>query len=418
MEMNYKVYVHISPSGKRYYGITKQSNVNQRWKNGKGYSNNQYFTRAINKYSWDNFTHIIVAKGLTEAEAKWLEIELIREWDTTNIDKGYNISLGGEGGNCSEETRKKIGEAHKGKKMSEEARKKMSEARKDKIKIYCVELDMYFNSINEASKIIGCDRSNISVILNGRKKTCGGYHWLYAEDVNQENINRVMSLKAGKTKIYCVELDQYFNSITEASEYINCVNSNISDVLNGRNKTAGGYHWLYAEDVNQENINRVMSEEYNNYGKGKAIKIYCVELDMYFNGIAEAGEIIGCHKSNISSVLRGKSKTAGGYHWLYANEVNEENINRIMSEEYNKRKKRRKASEESRKKISEANKKQVYCVELDIYFNSITEASEYVGCYVSSISKVLRGENKTCGGYHWLYAEDVEKIEIENKEVS
>ena len=37
---NYKVYVHIAPNGKRYYGITKKK-VERRWRNGKGYEGNK-----------------------------------------------------------------------------------------------------------------------------------------------------------------------------------------------------------------------------------------------------------------------------------------------------------------------------------------------------------------------------------------
>ena len=116
MENNYIVYMHISPNNKRYIGLTCQK-PEYRWNNGKGYKHNEYFTNAINKYGWDNFEHIIIAKGLTEDEAKWLEIELIREWDSMNRDKGYNLTKGGEGANgliCSEETRKKISEANRG----------------------------------------------------------------------------------------------------------------------------------------------------------------------------------------------------------------------------------------------------------------------------------------------------------------
>ena len=95
---NYTIYMHVSPSNKRYIGITSQT-PKQRWLNGNSYKTQQYFWRAIEKYGWDNFKHIIIAKGLIENEAKWLEIELIKIWDTTNPNKGYNISLGGEGAN-------------------------------------------------------------------------------------------------------------------------------------------------------------------------------------------------------------------------------------------------------------------------------------------------------------------------------
>ena len=194
METNYKVYVHISPNGKRYYGITKKK-VEARWKNGKGYEGNKYFYRAINKHGWGNFEHIVIAKGLSEEEAKWLEVELIREWDTTNREYGYNITKGGDSNPMdNEESRKKMSEAHKGennpnygKTLSEKTKQKMSETKKGKnnpraTKVYCVELDMVFNTITEASKFVGCDQSNISNVLIVRQKTAGGYHWIYAED--------------------------------------------------------------------------------------------------------------------------------------------------------------------------------------------------------------------------------------------
>ena len=92
---NYCVYMHISPNDKRYIGLTCQK-PEYRWCNGKGYKGNAYFMNAINKYGWDNFQHIIIAKGLTEDEAKWLETELIREWDTRNQSSGYNVLSGGQ----------------------------------------------------------------------------------------------------------------------------------------------------------------------------------------------------------------------------------------------------------------------------------------------------------------------------------
>ena len=170
---NYKVYVHINKvNGKRYYGITKQE-VEKRWANGYGYQE-QYFFNDIVAYGWNNFEHIVIAKGLTEEEAKWLEVELIREHDTTNPKYGYNQSLGGNHSH-SEETRKKMSESHKGKNNPKAT------------KVYCVELDMTFDTITEASKFVGYSFSTISRVLDKSNKTCGGYHWLRAEDVEIEN---------------------------------------------------------------------------------------------------------------------------------------------------------------------------------------------------------------------------------------
>ena len=140
MENNYTVYMHISPSGKRYIGITSLE-PKRRWRSGKGYPNNEHFTSAIEKYGWDNFEHIIIAKGLSEEEAKWLEIKLIREWDSVNQDKGYNISLGGDGTSgmnprdymteeAKRERDRKASESMKGKNKGKNPRDSMTEEAK------------------------------------------------------------------------------------------------------------------------------------------------------------------------------------------------------------------------------------------------------------------------------------------------
>ncbi len=114
----YKVYKHTSPCGKVYIGITKRS-VRGRWANGAGYRYNKYFSRAIQKYGWDNFKHEVLFENLTEEEACQKEIELISEYQATNPEFGYNIFLGGqkgaEGLHLSEETRLKMSKTKKGK---------------------------------------------------------------------------------------------------------------------------------------------------------------------------------------------------------------------------------------------------------------------------------------------------------------
>lgn len=97
MDKKYFVYMHISPSNKRYIGVTCRKKVEQRWGRGSGYKEQKYFYRAIQKYGWDNFQHIIIAKGITEEEAKWLETEMIKCWNSNNRNYGYNQTAGGDG---------------------------------------------------------------------------------------------------------------------------------------------------------------------------------------------------------------------------------------------------------------------------------------------------------------------------------
>lgn len=132
--------MHTSPSNKVYIGITSQK-PKTRWGNGRNYSSNEYFYRAIKKYGWDNFKHEILFSNLSLKEAKAKEIELIAFYDSTNPEKGYNITSGGESGNGyhhTEMAKQKIREAMKrrpspmkGKKHSEEVKRRISEKNKN-----------------------------------------------------------------------------------------------------------------------------------------------------------------------------------------------------------------------------------------------------------------------------------------------
>jgi predicted GIY-YIG superfamily endonuclease len=72
----YTVYMHKFPNGKVYVGITKNS-IYTRWASGQGYKHNKRMTNAINKYGWENISHIIIAKNISKEEACKLEIEKI-----------------------------------------------------------------------------------------------------------------------------------------------------------------------------------------------------------------------------------------------------------------------------------------------------------------------------------------------------
>lgn len=105
------VYMHTTPNGKRYIGITK-STAKSRWKNGKGYET-QFFYKAIQKYGWENIKHEILFENLTKEEAEAKEVELIAFYKTNQKEYGYNVENGGSHNTCSEETKIKMSKSQK-----------------------------------------------------------------------------------------------------------------------------------------------------------------------------------------------------------------------------------------------------------------------------------------------------------------
>ena len=77
-ERKWCVYKHTSPSNKVYIGITCQ-NPEKRWKNGYGYTQNNHFWNAIQKYGWDSFEHEIIQKNISKELACQIEKELIEK---------------------------------------------------------------------------------------------------------------------------------------------------------------------------------------------------------------------------------------------------------------------------------------------------------------------------------------------------
>lgn len=187
----YCVYIHTNKiNGKRYIGQTcTQPNI--RWKNGAGYKDSPYFYNAIQKYGWNNFDHQIVVTNLTKYEANEVEINLIKEFDTTNADKGYNLTAGGEGNlglSPSEGTRKKISLALKGrnvgkpsgmsgKTQTEEARQKIRMAHQRQV--ICVDTGAIYASLKHAEEATGVRYYNISAACCKKQQTAGGFVWDY-----------------------------------------------------------------------------------------------------------------------------------------------------------------------------------------------------------------------------------------------
>lgn len=102
-----------------------------------------------------------------------------------------------------EEERIKVGNSSRGCHRSEEAKRKTSislkqfysiEENAEKCrqamrvrnqmhckKVRCIETNVEYSSVREASACFGLSHQNLSACLSGKRKTYGGYHWEYAD---------------------------------------------------------------------------------------------------------------------------------------------------------------------------------------------------------------------------------------------
>lgn len=208
----YYIYCHENKiNGKKYIGQSCQP-PSKRWNSGYGYMHCPRFYSAIQHYGWNNFIHTILEDNLSAQEANEREKYYINLYNTLNPEVGYNLT---EGGNSLSEYWKK-----------EDNRKIQSERRKE-----------YFQ-LNPDKKIENDKRiSKISRETAKQRSELMKENYLLKQgslyEINQRR----------KKKIICVETQEHFESLTEASKKYNICVGSISRVIHGKQKTAGGYHW-------------------------------------------------------------------------------------------------------------------------------------------------------------------------------
>lgn len=243
--MAFSVYMHVLPDGKRYVGLTSIK-PSYRFNYGRGYKGNKQFYAAIQFFGWENIRHEIVAEGLTEEEACDLEIKLIAEYKCTDPRYGYNKSRGGQKG-CSgvkytaERLQKIIGANNPmyGRHMSDETKRRISEAKKGR-SIWSEEARnlMSINRRGEKSPRWGKhftpeQRAKMSVAQKG-KRTGKDNSWSRAV------------LKIGPNG----EILQKYGAAKEAARDVGVDPSCIIACCNGKQKTSKGYQWRYEKQRN------------------------------------------------------------------------------------------------------------------------------------------------------------------------
>ena len=307
-------------NNKLYFGQTVQS-FNQRYKGNILNTHNNHLRRSIEKYGIENFEideEFDIAYSKEELDK--LEDMYIKLYNTCNKTKGYNTRYGGANGRHTEETRKKMSKANKGKHsgekhpnygkhQSKETRIKISESNKGKI-------------MSEESKIkMSKNHADVKKENNpmyGRKHTEKS-----KEKMSQNHKYSYGEKHARAKKIICLNNLEIFNTIQEASELKNIPKNNICACCKHHYKAAGKSSdgkklvWMYYDEylkLNKDEINSKILEAntiIKDYSNAKYKKVICITTHKIFNTITEASEFYKIDGGHISKCCKGKQKTCG-----------------------------------------------------------------------------------------------------------
>ena len=299
-KQNYKVYMHKNKvNGKVYIGQTSQS-LNRRWNNGKGYASCKFFNRAIEKYGWDNFEHLLLNDNLSKDEADKLEKLYIQKYECYKPECGYNVSLGGSG---------------------------LSGATKYK-DIYKYTLDGYFvKYYKDIAEILeeNPDYSSHSIrdAYDKKYSQAYGFQW---RNYYKERIEDVKEHKAniGNTKmVYQYDLNGIFlrkyTDIKEASEATGFSRSGISKACNKHQNAFEGYQWSFDYVNKMEPIDLYVVCKYKING----------QLLATYNTAKEASLDVDVPSSTIVNCYNGRYDLGAGYIWKKYN-IRQESIEDVI----------------------------------------------------------------------------------------
>lgn len=392
----YIVYIHRNKMNNHSY-IGKTHNIKERWRRNGAYyqkkdKNEKYyqpvFARALNKYTWDGFEHIIFAENLTEQEASHIEKLLIAIFKT-NICRynkphyGYNMTDGGDGAagrTMSDETRKLFSDIRQGTHCGTDNPfygKHHSNESKQKMKEYALNRPIEVNQkIGQKAK---------ERLSNPENNPMFGKH--IADHVKQV-ISDTHSIPVVQLTLCGEFINEYKNSY-EVEAILGIDSASIRRCCTGSQLSAGGFQWVEKEKYDPLNtyiyINQSLIPVIQLNPDGTFIAEY--------KSIRDAHKTTGVAESGIRRCCKDVCKTSGGFIWIYKAKYDPNNV--IT------RKPR-----VTKRKIVQCDKDYNYIAEYDgcMHAEKITEHDRH------GISACCDGKKEFYCGYRWMYLEDYQKL--------
>lgn len=259
--------IYVRPNlinGKKYVGQAKDLEVRQcDWKRLSQPYAGELINNARAKYGIDAFGFEIL-KECEDEEMNYWETYYIKKLNTKK-PYGYNMTDGGEGRlgcPCSEQTKRKIGDANKGRKRSEEWCKMIRETNKGRKR--SEQTKRKISEANKNKKLSEKTKNKISETMKGIKP------WNTGKPLSEETKNKISESHKGKKlseehkkkisetrqRKTVFQIDKNTNvviaefpSTKEIQRQLGFNSANISMCCNGKKKTCGGFIWKYKESV-------------------------------------------------------------------------------------------------------------------------------------------------------------------------
>lgn len=291
----YCVYMHKNKiNGKGYIGITGAS-PERRWKNGYGYFKNEHFYRAIQKYGWDNFEHTILHDGLSKEEAAKIEIDLIKKYNLTDPNLGYNYSRGGD--------------LAKSKYIYQ-----YDPVTGDFIKEW--------ENGKVAAAAIGVVDEGIYAVCTGKTKHAKGNYYTYVDygDHLPDNILEYINSDGNWKEVAQYDLNGNF---LKKYKSIGDAEKSIGSKISFSAFVSGGYIWRKLEDLDRDYTLPLPEDEVlNAIVNGNSEEVYQYDLNGHFlrswPGGRFAADKLGFSSSSLIGCCNGVFKTSGGFIWRHA----------------------------------------------------------------------------------------------------
>lgn len=214
-------------NGKIYVGQTSKNLDTDYLGSGK------VLIKAVKKYGKSAFKREIIEECVSKEQMNEREKYWIQYFDSINRNKGYNVSIGGEGGNLGDKVNKKISKSMKG-----------------KISVKDINGNVFSISANDdrfaSGELVGVQKGmvpyNKGVPMSESQKQ------KMRVPKSKEHIENMSKSKIGKgvKPIICLNNGVKYNSIKEAAEKLGLTVPNVVAVLKGRAKKTKGYSFQYS----------------------------------------------------------------------------------------------------------------------------------------------------------------------------